>query len=136
MEIYDNYVNSYNFYLQISYIYYIINIKKLFSIKQTFQVIRDLNISKMSRSIFSMIQKLTSNVKSCHMAQIAFLQKVALEERCILVDEFDRPIGNASKRDCHRINNNGTIPLHRAFSVFLFNQDNDLLLQKRSPWKV
>ncbi|KAF7393940.1 hypothetical protein HZH68_010759 [Vespula germanica] len=90
----------------------------------------------MSRSIFSMIQKLTSNVKSCHMAQIAFLQKVALEERCILVDEFDRPIGNASKRDCHRINNNGTIPLHRAFSVFLFNQDNDLLLQKRSPWKV
>lgn len=90
----------------------------------------------MSRSIFSMIQKLTSNVRSCNMAQTAFLQKVALEERCILVDEFDRPIGNASKRDCHRINNNGTIPLHRAFSVFLFNKDNDLLLQKRSPWKV
>ncbi|KAL2743540.1 isopentenyl-diphosphate Delta-isomerase 1 [Vespula maculifrons] len=69
----------------------------------------------MSRSIFSMIQKLTSNVRSCNMAQTAFLQKVALEERCILVDEFDRPI---------------------AFSVFLFNKDNDLLLQKRSPWKV
>lgn len=70
------------------------------------------------------------------MAQIAPLQEAALEERCILVNEFDKPIGNASKRDCHRITNDGTIPLHRAFSVFLFNQDGDLLLQKRSPWKV
>ena len=64
------------------------------------------------------------------------MQKSALEERCILVDEFDKPVGEATKKHCHLINKEGTVPLHRAFSVFLFNRDGDLLLQKRSPTKV
>lgn len=68
--------------------------------------------------------------------QIAPLQKSALEEKCILVDEVDRPLGEASKKHCHLIGKDGSIPLHRAFSVFLFNKKEELLLQKRSANKV
>lgn len=64
------------------------------------------------------------------------LQETALDENCILVDETDRPLGLSSKRDCHRVNEDGHIKLHRAFSVFLFNSDGDMLMQKRSSHKV
>lgn len=64
------------------------------------------------------------------------LQEAALEENCILVDENDRSLGHGSKRDCHRVGPDGGIKLHRAFSVFLFNSDGDMLLQKRSSHKV
>lgn len=56
-------------------------------------------------------------------------------ENCILVDENDKNIGFASKRDCHKVEHNG-IRLHRAFSVFLFNKNGEMLLQKRSNHKV
>lgn len=69
-------------------------------------------------------------------AQAANLQEAALNERCILVDECDRVIGESSKRDCHSVDSNGHIPLHRAFSVFLFNNKGELLMQKRSANKV
>lgn len=68
--------------------------------------------------------------------QIAPIQKMALEEKCILVDEQDKRIGEATKKDCHLIDKNGHILLHRAFSVFLFNDKGDLLVQKRSASKV
>ncbi|XP_016837908.1 isopentenyl-diphosphate Delta-isomerase 1 [Nasonia vitripennis] len=68
--------------------------------------------------------------------QIAPLQRTALEERCILVDELDRPVGEATKKHCHLIAKDGSIPLHRAFSVFLFNGKGDLLIQKRSATKI
>lgn len=64
------------------------------------------------------------------------LQEAALEENCILVDVNDHPLGYGSKRDCHRVNPDGGIKLHRAFSVFLFNSDGDMLVQKRSSHKV
>lgn len=63
------------------------------------------------------------------------LQKSALNEMCILVDKCDNYIGEASKENCHRVVN-GTVLLHRAFSVFLFNTNNELLMQKRSPFKI
>lgn len=63
------------------------------------------------------------------------VQEAALEEQCILVDEYDHECGHATKRDCHRLVN-GQIPLHRAFSVFLFNTKDELLLQQRSSTKV
>lgn len=63
-------------------------------------------------------------------------QEAALEEQCILIDENDKVLGGASKRDCHKVNPNGSILLHRAFSVFLFNSKNELLIQKRSPQKI
>lgn len=66
----------------------------------------------------------------------AKLQELALEENCILVDESDRVLGNASKRDCHRVDPDGNIRLHRAFSVFLFNSRGEMLLQRRSTHKV
>ena len=53
-------------------------------------------------------------------------------EELILVDENDREIGSQSKSDCH----SGKGVLHRAFSIFVFNGDNELLLQKRSPEKL
>lgn len=62
-------------------------------------------------------------------------QFALLEEQCILVDENDTNIGAASKRDCHLMQN-GTSPLHRAFSVFLFNSSGELLVHRRSDAKV
>jgi isopentenyl-diphosphate delta-isomerase len=64
------------------------------------------------------------------------IQEAALEESCILVDDNDKVIGKASKYDCHKVGPNGNIPLHRAFSVFIFNSKNEILLQKRSAMKV
>lgn len=63
-------------------------------------------------------------------------QEAALNEKLILVDPNDKPIGHASKKECHTVNKAGDILLHRAFSVFLFNNHGDLLLQKRSSDKV
>lgn len=64
------------------------------------------------------------------------LQELALKENCILVDENDKVTGHTSKRDCHRVSENGRVKLHRAFSVFLFNSDGDMLVQRRSEHKV
>ncbi|XP_049877999.1 isopentenyl-diphosphate Delta-isomerase 1 [Pectinophora gossypiella] len=55
---------------------------------------------------------------------------------CLLVDEKDTFIGTATKRECHKVAPDGSIPLHRAFSVFLFNKRGDMLLQRRSSQKV
>lgn len=64
------------------------------------------------------------------------LQEASLKETCFLVDENDKIIGRGTKMECHRVQKGGEIPLHRAFSVFLFNKKGDLLLQKRSSNKV
>lgn len=63
-------------------------------------------------------------------------QEVSLRENCILVDVNDRATGHASKRDCHRVGDNGSLLLHRAFSVFLFNTQGEMLVQRRSSHKV
>ena len=52
-------------------------------------------------------------------------------EELILVDTDDNEIGHLSKAECH----DGDGVLHRAFSLFLFNDDGELLLQQRSPSK-
>jgi len=53
------------------------------------------------------------------------------EEKLILVDSDDNEIGYASKARCH----NGEGVLHRAFSLFLFNEAGELLLQQRGEDK-
>jgi len=60
-----------------------------------------------------------------------------MEEQCILVDENDCPIGTATKKECHKSEaiREGKM-LHRAFSVFLFNNEGKLLLQKRADEKI
>ncbi|XP_075406251.1 isopentenyl-diphosphate Delta-isomerase 1 [Tenrec ecaudatus] len=60
-----------------------------------------------------------------------------LAEMCILIDENDNKIGAETKKNCHlneNIEKKGL--LHRAFSVFLFNTENKLLLQQRSDAKI
>lgn len=52
-------------------------------------------------------------------------------EELILVDADDNETGLLSKADCH----DGDGVLHRAFSLFLFNEQGELLLQQRSASK-
>lgn len=52
-------------------------------------------------------------------------------EELILVDENDDETGYMSKAECH----DGAGKRHRAFSVFLFNDAGELLLQQRSQLK-
>lgn len=52
-------------------------------------------------------------------------------EELILVDESDNELGFLNKQKCH----DGEGILHRAFSLFVFNADGELLLQKRSAKK-
>ena len=52
-------------------------------------------------------------------------------EELILVDRDDNEVGYASKADAH----DGAGILHRAFSLFLFNDAGELLLQQRAPAK-
>ena len=48
-------------------------------------------------------------------------------ERVILVDENDNPLGTMEKMEAHE---KGV--LHRAFSVFIFNNNGEMLLQQRA----
>lgn len=59
-----------------------------------------------------------------------------MQETCILVNDQDQPVGAASKKTCHLLENINSGMLHRAFSVFLFNSKNELLLQQRSNAKI
>jgi len=49
------------------------------------------------------------------------------EEQVILVNEQDEQIGLMPKMEAHE-----KALLHRAFSVFVFNDDNELMLQQRA----
>lgn len=53
-----------------------------------------------------------------------------MAEYIIAVDEFDKELGSIEKMEAHY---KGV--LHRAFSILVFNADNQLLLQKRSVKK-
>jgi isopentenyl-diphosphate delta-isomerase len=52
------------------------------------------------------------------------------QEEVILVDESDQPVGAMEKIEAHR-----RALLHRAFSVFIFNSEGEMLLQQRAPEK-
>lgn len=52
-------------------------------------------------------------------------------EALILVDSDDQELGSLDKSACH----DGDGILHRAFSLFIFNDQGKLLLQKRAPDK-
>ena len=53
-----------------------------------------------------------------------------MEEHFILVDEQDNQLGLMPKMEAHE-----KAVLHRAFSVFIFNSDGDLMLQQRAAHK-
>ena len=50
------------------------------------------------------------------------------DEMIVLVDDRDHPLGTAPKIPTHDVDT----PLHRAFSVFIFNSKGELLLQQRA----
>lgn len=56
---------------------------------------------------------------------------MAENEMLILVDREDNPIGAEEKEKCH----DGNGILHRAFTIFLFNSEDEVLIQKRSHLK-
>ncbi len=51
-------------------------------------------------------------------------------EEVVLVDQHDNPVGTMEKMEAHK---KGL--LHRAFSVFLFNSEGEMLLQQRAADK-
>ena len=53
------------------------------------------------------------------------------DEALIIVDAQDRILGHGTKAELHE----GAGTLHRAFSIFLFNHNGDVLLQQRSHQK-
>ncbi len=53
-----------------------------------------------------------------------------IEEQVILVNEKDEQLGLMSKMEAHE-----KAMLHRAFSVFIFNEKGELLLQQRAKEK-
>lgn len=53
------------------------------------------------------------------------------EDLIVLIDENDAPLGTAPKLAAHHANT----PLHRGFSIFLFNKKGELLLQRRAMTK-
>ncbi|RLV96361.1 Isopentenyl-diphosphate Delta-isomerase [Spathaspora sp. JA1] len=59
-----------------------------------------------------------------------------MEELCIVLDNDDKPVGAGTKKLCHLMENINSGLLHRAFSVFLFNEDGKLLLQQRADEKI
>lgn len=59
-----------------------------------------------------------------------------MEELCIVLDNDDKPVGAGTKKLCHIMENIDRGLLHRAFSVFLFNEDGKLLLQQRADEKI
>lgn len=66
------------------------------------------------------------------------VQAELMKENLILVDKKDTPVGMISKKDGHLrsyLDGKDSTP-HRAFSAFIFNEKNELLLQRRSSHKI
>lgn len=62
---------------------------------------------------------------------LVVFRKIPMQEFIVLVDEQNRETGTAPKDAIHTIDT----PLHRGFSLFLFNSKKELLLTKRSSKK-
>ena len=66
-------------------------------------------------------------------------QLAMMEEMCIVVDFDDTFLGEGTKKDVHLIDGVCMVPggpPHRAFSVFLFDENWNLLMQKRCRDKI
>ena len=54
------------------------------------------------------------------------------DKKLIIVNKQDKVLGYKSKGECHRLKG----IFHRAFSIFVINDKNEILLQKRSKYKL
>lgn len=101
-----------------------------------------LKMSRLTRAATSLTRSLFVSTRSfhattCRLSEIDTTQEKLLAEPLILVDEYDCVTGYETKRDCHLKKNIMEYGmLHRAFSVFLFNKQGELLLQQRSKEKI
>lgn len=100
------------------------------------------------QSIFVKSSSLIQNIKARKYNNILFsswekdaiglnqMDLMALDQ-CILVDENDMLRGFMSKQESHSFTESSPYGhLHRAFSVFLFNNNNELLIQQRAAEKI
>jgi isopentenyl-diphosphate delta-isomerase len=81
------------------------------------------------KSSFSLI--LEPNLAKYDTSQTKFM-----DEALILVDEKDQVIRKISKVEAHLNSFNTSGLAHRAFSCFLFNKENKLLIHQRSHKKI
>lgn len=79
-----------------------------------------------SRDLFKIMSRLHQTNK--YIAAFRSFSKKIKEnqEKIVLVDENDKPIGTEDKLNVHQKGK-----LHRAFSIFIFNSKGELLLQQR-----
>jgi len=70
------------------------------------------------------------NLQNIYFVDLLQLKKLMKEEQVILVNEANEQVGTMSKLEAHK-----KAVLHRAFSVFVFNDKNELLLQQRAVSK-
>lgn len=64
------------------------------------------------------------------------VQVELMKEMIPVLDKNDKVLRAGTKKECHLVDEKGDIILHRAFSVFLFNNNNELLIQKRADEKI
>ncbi len=96
--------------------------------------IKNLNFNKTNSLYTQFFKSFSTNTPTFNPDQLHPSQKDALTEQLILVDENDIEVGKISKINGHLKSMNNKYP-HRAFSVFLFNMQNELLLQQRASSK-
>jgi len=72
----------------------------------------------------------SNNYVSIENCKFVAIQNIMIEEQVILVNEKDEQIGLMPKMEAHE-----KAVLHRAFSVFVFNDKNELMLQQRAAEK-
>lgn len=93
-------------------------------------------VEKNANLNFNVFPTLVSGVRRYIYDGIDPVQRASLNEMCYAVDEEDKIIGTLSKKDCHLVQGDGYLPLHRAFSVYVFNNKGEFLMQKRASTKV
>ena len=96
------------------------------------------DFGQISRSLCSKSSSYMAPSVDSFVQQHDHTQVALLNEPCILVDSDDRALGSGSKKDVHLLTNiNGEKQmLHRAFSVFIFNSNNEILVTQRSIYKI
>jgi isopentenyl-diphosphate delta-isomerase len=58
------------------------------------------------------------------------------KDKCLVVDNNDKIVGFTSKLNAHTFSETTSGQLHRAFSVFLFRDDDKMLIQRRAESKI
>ena len=93
-----------------------------------------MSVPRLQRSLVSM-RHIDIDMAAYDEAQLAMM-----EEMCIVVDFEDRVIGKDTKKRVHLVEDgvcmHDCAPPHRAFSVFLFDEECQLLVQQRAANKI